>query len=256
MTDAASERGPAPALETSHVQWGRTRIDYAIRRSTRRKTVAVAVEATGDVILTAPRGVPIPRLDELVRTKALWINQRLRHVRQIEPAVPPRELVSGESYLYLGRGYRLRIRPSACSGPAKLVHGWLEVPVERTLSEPQRAEVAFAAIADWYRAHARVRLPERVALWSDALGVAPTNVLVRDQRKRWASCDEHGVLRFNWRVIQAPMRLVDYVVAHELVHLRYRDHTKAFWARLGAAMPDYERRKDELRRLGPRLQWV
>jgi predicted metal-dependent hydrolase len=85
--------------------------------------------------------------------------------------------------------------------------------------------------------------------------VDPTDVLVRDQRKRWASCDDSGVLRFNWRVIQAPMRLVDYVVAHELVHLRHREHTAAFWARLGVVMPDYEARKEALRRLGPRLQW-
>lgn len=149
-------------------------------------------------------------------------------------------------------------RGGECDRPGEheaLVHGWLEVPVDCTLSEPMGREVALAAVADWYRAHARARLPKRVALWSTKLGVEPSAVLVRKQRKRWASCDDHGVLRFNWRVIQAPMRLVDYVVAHELVHLRHRDHTKAFWARLGAAMPDYEPRKDELRRLGPRLQW-
>jgi predicted metal-dependent hydrolase len=63
------------------------------------------------------------------------------------------------------------------------------------------------------------------------------------------------VLRFNWRIIQAPIRLIDYVVAHEVVHVIHADHTKAFWARLGVVMPDYERRKEELRRLGVRLDW-
>ena len=80
-------------------------------------------------------------------------------------------------------------------------------------------------------------------------------MLVRDQRKRWASCDKHGVIRFNWRIIQAPMRLVDYVVAHELVHLLHRDHTPEFCARLGRAMPDYEGRRERLRALGRGYEW-
>jgi predicted metal-dependent hydrolase len=242
-------------LETSRVQWGRTRIDYAIRRSTRRRTVAVAVDPFEGVLLTAPRGVAVSRLDEVVRDKARWIVERLRTVGQVETPVPPRQLVSGESYLYLGRAYRLRVREAASDGAAKLSRGWLEVPVRRGLSEAQRREAVLGAIGDWYRAHARARLPERVEAWAARLGVEPTDVLVRDQRKRWASCDDQGVLRFNWRVIQAPMRLVDYVVAHELVHLLHREHTAGFWARLGTAMPDYEGRKDALRRLGPRLQW-
>lgn len=147
------------------------------------------------------------------------------------------------------------MRTAATSGPAKLVRGYLEVPVAGELAEAERRELVLGAIGDWYRAHAKARLPPRVALWAATLDVEPTDVLVRDQRKRWASCDERGVLRFNWRVIQAPMRLVDYVVAHELVHLRHREHTPAFWARLGTVMPDYEDRKEALRRLGPRLQW-
>jgi predicted metal-dependent hydrolase len=242
-------------LETSRVQWGRTRIDYAIRRSPRRRTVAVAVDPVEGVLLTAHQGVAVGRLDDVVRDKARWIVERLRAVGQVETPVPPRQLVSGESYLYLGRAYRLRARTAAASGPAKLVHGYLEVPVARELSEPARREVVLLAIGDWYRARARARLPERVRAWAARLGVEPTDVLVRDQRKRWASCDERGVLRFNWRVIQAPMRLVDYVVAHELTHLLHREHTAAFWRRLGTAMPDYESRKEALRRLGPRRHW-
>ena len=78
-------------------------------------------------------------------------------------------------------------------------------------------------------------------------------VTIREQQKRWASCDTAGVLRFNWRIIQTPMRLVDYVVAHELVHLVEKNHTKRFWSILGKVMPDYETRREELTRLGARL---
>jgi predicted metal-dependent hydrolase len=80
-------------------------------------------------------------------------------------------------------------------------------------------------------------------------------VLIRDQRKRWGSADAKGIVRLNWRIIQAPPRLIDYVVAHELAHLRYPDHTRGFWADLGAVMPDYEERREALRRLGRVLVW-
>lgn len=99
------------------------------------------------------------------------------------------------------------------------------------------------------------RLTERVDLWSPRTGGDPAAVLIRDQKKRWASCDTKGNLRFNWRIIQAPMRLVDYVVAHELVHLRHKEHDKAFWSALGRAMPDYDDRRETLRRTGAKWQW-
>jgi predicted metal-dependent hydrolase len=80
-------------------------------------------------------------------------------------------------------------------------------------------------------------------------------MLLREQRKRWASCDARGVLRVNWRIIQVPMRLVDYVLAHELAHLHHADHGRAFWALLGKVMPDYEERREALRAAGPQLVW-
>ncbi|PKN30973.1 MAG: hypothetical protein CVU63_25515, partial [Deltaproteobacteria bacterium HGW-Deltaproteobacteria-20] len=103
--------------------------------------------------------------------------------------------------------------------------------------------------------HAGERVPERASEWAGKVGVAVPQVLVRDQRKRWASCDKAGVLRVNWRIIQAPMRLVDYVVAPELVHLVHPNHTPEFWARLGRAMPDYEGRRERLRQVGRGYEW-
>jgi predicted metal-dependent hydrolase len=111
-----------------------------------------------------------------------------------------------------------------------------------------------AALTDWYRRHAESRLTERVEWWSSKLEVAIPRTLVRGQEKRWGSCAS-GVIRLNWRIIQAPAGLVDYVVAHELTHLLHKDHSRAFWARLGRLLPDYERRRADLRSLGPSLTW-
>ena len=177
--------------------------------------------------------------------------QRLRRTEKHDPPPAQREFVSGESVLYLGRHYRLKVHPGE-TGTARLRGGWLHVPAS---AGAQRAAQVRAALVSWFRRHAAERLPERVEAWRAKAGVAPPRVVVADQRKRWGSCDHHGTIRLNWRIVQAPMRLVDYVVVHELVHLRHRGHGRDYWQAVGRVMPDYERRREDLRRWGIRLAW-
>jgi predicted metal-dependent hydrolase len=241
--------------ERSQVQWGLTAIPYEIRRSASRVTVSIAVEPSGGVVLTAPRTAAVERLDRLVLTKAPWIVQKLRRRSDLPPA-PIREFISGETFLYLGRQYRLRIElDSPQIGPLTLEHGWLRLHVPSLLEEQHRAGYVRAALLDWYIRKATTRLPARVALWSKKLDVPLPRVLIREPKKRWGSCHPSGLVRLNWRILQAPARLVDYVVAHELCHLLHEGHGRAFWATLGRAMPDYEVRRASLSQLGARLLW-
>ncbi len=242
--------------ETSTIKFGGTRLAYGVRRSSRRKTVAVAVDPDDGVLLTAPENVPLQKLDEVVRSRATWILERLRWVEQAEPRRSPREFVSGESFLYLGRTYRLRVAPPSAKPSCRLEAGFFVVAPARSQDRSQRARSVRALLEGWFRDRAAERLPERVAVWRERVGVGEVGqVLVRAQHKRWASCDAAGNLRFNWRVMQAPMKLVDYVVAHELTHLVHADHTPDFWRRLGRAMPDYDKRRRDLRLLGPAVDW-
>ena len=110
-------------------------------------------------------------------------------------------------------------------------------------------------LVSWFRRRASERLPERVETWHARAGVPMPRVKVVSQAKRWGSCDQAGTIRLNWRIIQAPMRLVDYVVVHELVHLRHRGHGRDYWQAVGRVMPDYERRRRDLRERGAFLVW-
>lgn len=241
---------------TSRIRFGRTEIAYGIRRSPRRKTVSVVVDADDGVILTAPDAVPVTRLDQVVRDKAPWILERLRRAETLETPTPSRSFVSGETFLYLGRQFRLRVSSGQGDRPARLRSGWLQVETERGLAASLRADRVRERVEGWYRARAAQKLTERVEIWADKMGALDvTQVLIANQRRRWASCDAGGTLRFNWRIIQAPLRLVDYVVAHELVHLKHPNHTRAFWAALERAQPECEINRRDLRRLGPRLDW-
>ena len=240
------------ATKTSTVAWGETQLTYTIRRSTRRKkTVAVTVDPAGAVLLLAPEHLTTDELDEIVSRKAGWIVRRLRHAKSHGPPLAPREFVSGESVLYLGRHYRLKVNPSE-AGDAKLRGGWLHVSAPKG---PRQTAHVREAVVSWFRRHAAKRLPEHVAAWRPRAGVPMPRVIVSNQQKRWGSCDRNGTIRLNWRIIQAPMRLVDYVVVHELVHLRHRGHGRTYWQAVGRIMPDYERRRDDLRRCGSELAW-
>lgn len=154
--------------------------------------------------------------------------------------------------MYLGRQHRLKVERRAAGGTrVRLVAGRLVVPA----GGDGGAEGIRERLVTWYRGHAAERLPERVDRWAAKLGVEPAAVLIREQRKRWGSADALGNVRLNWRVVQAPIALIDYVVAHELAHLAYPDHTREFWAMLGRVMPDYETRREGLRRLGRVMVW-
>ena len=112
-----------------------------------------------------------------------------------------------------------------------------------------------AAFEAWYRERAAMKLPPSVKRIAAQLCVRPTAVLIRDQRRRWASCAPDGSLRFNWRAVRAPPALLDYVVAHELADLRVRGHTPEYWAVVAQAVPDYRFRRERLREMGPLLDF-
>lgn len=235
--------------ERSEVQYGLTRIPFVIRRSPRRGTVALTIENDGKLVVTAPVEVTVARLDAVVRHKAPWVVQRIRQARSQPPPPGRRELVTGETVLYLGRQLRLKVVDGGAGHP-RIWAGWYEVPIAAALQGEDRRREVRQKLAGSLQEHARRYLPDRLAEVCLRARVATPSLVVREQRKRWGSCDAQGSLRINWRIIQAPIPLIDYVLAHELVHLDHRDHGPEFWATLGRTMPDYEERRRRLRALG------
>jgi predicted metal-dependent hydrolase len=230
------------------VQFGHTSISYWIERGQRHRTVAVAVDPERGIRVRAPQHTPVTRLDDIVRHKAKWIINKRRQQEDLPPPPTPREFVNGETFLYAGRQYRLKLVSGAECGRqrVRLVGAHMQVSMGGRIRQ---------FLIGWYRERAHERIDSRMHVWAERLNVFPTRVLVREQRARWGSADVNGALRFNWRIVQAPTRLLDYVIAHEVVHLLYRDHTRDFWSTLGRVMPDYEVRRERLRVLGRAMVW-
>lgn len=240
------------AKNKNKITFGQKTINFSITRSARRKkTIALSIEPTGYVLVRAPINTPYPRLTQIVESKAEWI---IRKLSSLDSTPPPakKEFVSGESFPMLGRHLRFKVlQDSNIKKPVARMHrGRLEV-ILNTINNNGRSSMEIKdAITKWYRLQAAERIPERTRIYAKKMGIKEPEVFIRDQQKRWGSCNAKGILRFNWRIIMAPMSLIDYVVVHELCHLKYMNHSKSFWKYLGMIMPDYEKRARSLKENG------
>ncbi len=239
--------------EGGEITFGDSRIRYSVVRSPRRhKTIEVTVERPGIVVVAAPTDTAIDRIEATVRRRAGWIIRNDGARRGSPPS--PRRFVSGESLPYFGRSVRMFVQSSEDHEVRIRFHHWqFDLDVPRSLQGEARRKQIAEAFELWYRHRAEERLPARVDRIARLLGVAPSAILVRNQRQRWASCSPTGTLRFNWRALMAPPALLDYVVAHELAHLRVRAHTPDYWAIVAQAIPDYRIRRERLKEIGPLL---
>ncbi len=153
--------------------------------------------------------------------------------------IPP-EFVSGESIFYLGRSYRLRIVDNACA-PLRFDGEWFEL---RRNATPKAAQY----FQRWFMDEGAGRLRSRSAELERRSGQTSSRVIVRDLGYRWGSCGKNRTLYFNWRLLQLPMHVIDYVVLHEQVHLLHHNHSKQFWKAMDSVLPDWPVRKEELER--------
>ena len=238
--------------ERGSVRFGGTTIDYRVRRSNRRKkTVHITVDGTG-VRVAAPQDTPEDDVRAIVRRRAPWI---LAHAPGALLESPPKRFVSGETLPYLGRNVRMVVSPGDVRSPEVRFDHWrLMITVPRDIPEERRSERIRRAIVVWYRRRAEVRIKASVVRWWPRFGGRTQfQVLIRDQRQRWGSCAPDGTLRFNWRVAMLRPDLAEYVVVHELAHLKVRHHSPEFWGLLSRTMPDAQRRRHRLREVGRSL---
>lgn len=214
-------------------------LTFEIRRSPRRQTIGITVDRDGDLIVHVPEDCQPAQVEQAVRKKQFWVYTKLAAKALL--AWPPREpeYVPGEGFAYLGRWYRLQYVDAAegeREAPLRLRHGRFQLRREARAAAP-------AHFKEWYTAHAQTWLTPSVTEWSRRVGVEPRDTLIRDLGYRWASCGHSGILHFHWRAIQLPPRIIEYVIAHELVHLQVPQHSTAFWRQLERAMPDFGIRK-------------
>jgi hypothetical protein len=212
-------------------------LDFEVRRSDRRHTLGLTVDRTGALI--APIETSTEELSQWIQGRLLWVHRKLALKEETISRMCAPEYISGEGFCYLGRRYRLKLvdrqeQPLQFDGTCFTLR--------------RDARPAEAHFRRWYISTGADWLRRRAGTLSSRTATSPKRVEVRDLGFRWGSCGRNGVLYFNWKVLQLPVRLVDYVIAHELIHLRESHHGPAFSAALSRAMPNWQERKNALAR--------
>jgi len=228
------------------VMYGGERIRYTVRRRPERRTgrVAIHVEPDGRVLVDAPADASVRHIRAAVSARARWVHGHVVAARRRLAQVLPREYVSGESWLYLGRRYRLKVLVDADRGPSvKLSGSYLQVSV------PARSAGAVRkALQAWYRARAKAVLAARLETVAASLRWLRRLPALRFQamKVQWGSCSPAGRLTLSPHLVKAPRECIDYVLLHELCHLQEHNHSRRFYRLLDMHMPQWQRRKSRL----------
>ncbi len=222
---------------------GRERIEFRLRRSS-RKTLGIAVDPTGNVLVTAPATAALDAITDIVKRRAAWILDKQAEVEARPVPITPRRYVPGETHLFLGRQYRLSVDPDSLGTRRegdRIVVGGISA------DEPGRIR---NRLNNWYGREARRLFGERLtvcmALFRGEVAERPT-LKIAPLDKRWGSyVHATNTLILNRALVQASSPLIDYVIIHELCHVKNRDHGRDFVTALGAKLPDWPKRKAKL----------
>ena len=221
-------------------------LKYQIVRSAKRKKLTITVERDRSVVVHAPVEAAEEAMRGLVETKRQWLFNKLNHTQKYQPShAPGKEVVNGESAAYLGREYRIEIAETA-SGDIEFSRRFFIPPTHQT----NRKKV----LKDWYVTRAKDTILKRVEIQAHDMGVMIKGTKIVDNRYRWGSCTVRDRVNFNWRLIKAPMYVIDYVIVHELAHLLEANHTPRFWNIVRAKVPNAEKAKTWLKEHGQILE--
>lgn len=229
-------------MTTHTIDYGNSRIRFEIITSA-RKTLGIAVRPDQSVLVTAPEGSDLETIKALVHKRGGWILKQQQELERYPEALPPREYVSGETYTYLGRRYRLKVLESL-KDIVKPTCGWL-----RVYARNHDAARIKRLVEAWYRVQAQRVFAARLEscyVRVKHLGIARPELSVRRMKNRWGSCPGPGRITLNVRLVQAPLECIDYVLLHELCHLVEANHGPRFEALLSRVLPDWRARQETL----------
>ncbi len=235
--------GFSHAAANRHAMLQGVTVSYRFERA-RRKSIGFTVGPEG-LVVRAPGWVPLREVDAAVQEKAAWILAKLQQARE-RPAHPVRPALAwtdGADLPYLGGTVRLCVlargqTPALPEGVQPLT---LSLPPDASAVQVREAAEA------WFKKKARALFEARLQHFAPQLGVHYSRLSLSSARTRWGSARSDGHIRLNWRLIHLPLEQIDYVVVHELAHLRVMDHSPRFWDTVGEVMPDYRERRRQLR---------
>ncbi len=227
----------------NYIETEKQKIYYSIVRSN-RKTIGISISQSHGVKISAPRIVSDRQIAEVVRNKSSWIIEKLSHFEIIKSEVPQRKFTDGEMFLILGKEYPLKIvtHPEMTSS-VDISNNCLVVSLSQNICEnnsENKTELIRNLIVNWYKKITMEVVSQRINFFSEKLDVTPSNLIIKELKSIWGSCTGKNTININWKIIMAPMSIVDYLVVHELTHIKIKNHSKHFWKLAESILPNYK----------------
>lgn len=223
-------------------------IHYTLERRQRR-TVGLKITQDG-LVIHAPKRIVQSYLESLIVLKADWILKKLE--ARSENQQPPMQWQDGNQLLLLGNPIILVTKPDIRSRAVEYTSGFLALAMPNH-DEPSVVE---RKVLQWYKKQALTDFSRRLSLFATKLGVPTPPLFLSNARSRWGSCNSRKEIRLNWRLLQAPPHIINYVVCHELAHLKEMNHSAKFWAVVASIFPDYKAAEKELKAWSPKLHVI
>jgi len=212
-------------------------IDYELVKSD-RKSITIIVDRDSKVIVNAPNHLNEEEIEKYIYKKRLWIWEKLAIKKSANEDIFEKKFISGESFSYLGRNYRLQIIEG--NNDLKLKSGWF-------ILGKRKQSKAKEIFKDWYSVHLKNKIEERLELICNEKRIEKPTFRIMELGFRWGSCTKEGSLNFNWKIAMAPLSIIDYVILHEIVHLKEHTHNEKFWKEILKLMPNYLEKKEWLK---------
>ena len=243
-------------------------IEILLIRQPYRRRISMVHQLTGQVKVTCPKSLRETQLIEFLERHVDWMKSNLAQFDTIRSKHPEKKYVQNEQFMFMGRALTLQLMPGGRRGDAEIQGDRLIVylptigrnaaPILASLdgtfhalsdaSSGHRAALVGKQVLAFYEKQGRKVLADRVRYFAQKMGLHPSAVSFRSQKTRWGSCTSKGKISLNWRLIFAPPETLDYVVIHELSHLRHHNHSAAFWNLVGSQCADYAAHKRWLRK--------
>lgn len=215
-----------------------------------RKTLAIQVSPMEKILVFSPNGLSKDYIIEKVRSKGSWILKKLAEFKEAGFLPLQKQFVTGESFLYLGKNYILHILLDRNLARPKVELTQYNISV---FSPSKEQDLIRESLIKWYKEEAKNIILKKVEYFREICAANPSEVKIKEQKRRWGSCSSRGNVYFNWRIIMAPDQVIDYIVVHEIAHLIHRNHSPVFYRCVEAILPDYKKRRKWLKDFGLRM---
>lgn len=226
-----------------------TIINYSINKKSNIKNITIKVKYPNTVTIVSPKSVNDEFIHDLVESKSRWILNKLNEFKNKESENPPILLIDGDKIPYLGNYYTLNVYKEKSIIKCSLIfkEDKFIAKVPYNISSNDQYIKLRELLVNWYLTEGGKLIKERISIYSKKLNLYPESITLKEQKTSWGTCSSIGNIYINWKILLAPLDIIDYVLVHELCHLKHMNHSKEYWALVGTIFPDYKEKRNYLK---------